>query len=350
MKKALITGVTGQTGSYLADYLLTLGYEVHGIIRRSSTINTPRIDHLMDDPKIMNKTFFAHYGDVTDANNINELVSKIQPDEIYNLAAQSHVKVSFEIPCYTAMVDGLGTLNVLEAARNHCPTARVYQASTSEMFGGIGYNMPVTGYTEKSPFHPRSPYGCAKIYAFWITKNYREAYGMYSCNGLLFNHESPRRGETFVTKKITSWCGKNFESLRDGRSVDALQLGNLTAHRDWGHARDYAKAQHLILQQDVPQDYVIATGETHTIKEFVEKCFKHMKMDLEWYGEKENEVGLCKGKKVIVVNPKYYRPSEVDYLLGDATKARTELKWKPEYSFDGLVKDMMEWDLGRYDL
>lgn len=353
MKKALITGVTGQTGSYLADYLLSIGYEVHGIIRRSSTINTPRIDHLMDDSKVMNKTFFAHYGDVTDANNINDLVSKIQPDEIYNLAAQSHVKVSFEIPCYTAMVDGLGTLNVLEAARNHCPKSHVYQASTSEMFGGIGYNMPPTGYTEKSPFHPRSPYGCAKIYAFWITKNYREAYGMYSCNGLLFNHESPRRGETFVTKKITSWCGKFYQQMKENtyyKNFKPLELGNLLAHRDWGHAKDYARAQHLILQQDTPQDYVIATGETHTIKEFVEKCFDYMELKLEWSGEKENEVGLFNGKKVVCVNPKYYRPSEVDYLLGDATKARQELNWKPEYTFDGLIKDMMDDDLGRYDL
>jgi GDPmannose 4,6-dehydratase len=287
---------------------------------------------------------------MTDANNINELVSKIQPDEIYNLAAQSHVKVSFEIPYSTAMVDAIGTLNVLEAVRNHCPSSKVYQASTSEMFGGIGYNMPKEGYNETSPFHPRSPYGCAKIYAYWITKNYREAYNTFACNGLLFNHESPRRGETFVTRKITIWCGMNYGSLMEGCPVEPLQLGNLNAYRDWGHAKDYAKAQHLILQQDVPRDYVIATGETHTIKEFIEKCFVHMKLDLEWYGEKENEVGLCKGKKVIVVNPKYYRPSEVDYLLGDSTKARTELKWKPEYTFDGLVKDMMSYDLGRWSI
>lgn len=350
MKKALITGITGQDGSYLAEILLEKGYEVHGIVRRSSTINTPRIDHLMNDERLFGKVFFTHYGDMTDANNINELVSKIQPDEIYNLAAQSHVKVSFEIPYSTAMVDAIGTLNVLEAVRNHCPKARVYQASTSEMFGGVGYNMPKKGYNEDSPFHPRSPYGCAKIYAFWITKNYREAYQTYACNGLLFNHESPRRGETFVTRKITMWCGKNYTALKEGRPVEPLQLGNLNAYRDWGHAKDYAKAQHLILQQERPSDYVIATGETHTIKEFVETCFKYMELEIEWNGPPATEYGAVKGRSgpVVVVNSKYFRPSEVEYLLGDSSKARKELGWIPEYSFDGLVNDMMEYDVGLY--
>jgi GDPmannose 4,6-dehydratase len=354
MKKALITGITGQDGSYLAEILLEKGYEVHGIVRRSSTINTPRIDHLITNDSIFNKTLFTHHGDMTDANNLNDLVSRIQPEEIYNLAAQSHVKVSFEIPYSTAMVDAIGTLNVLESVRNHCPTAKVYQASTSEMFGGIGYNMPENGYTEKSPFHPRSPYGCAKIYAYWITKNYREAYNIFGCNGLLFNHESPRRGETFVTRKITIWCARNYAAMKEGIKVEPLQLGNLNAYRDWGHAKDYAKAQHLILQQNEPDDYVISTGETHTIREFVEKCFKYMDIEIEWFDDSDygypNEVGCIKGKNfpVVAVNPKYFRPSEVEYLLGDSTKARKELNWKPEYTFDGLVNDMMKHDMGLY--
>lgn len=350
MKKALITGITGQDGSYLAEILLDKGYEVHGIVRRSSTINTPRIDHLMSDETLFGKTFFTHFGDMNDANNINQLVSEIQPDEIYNLAAQSHVKVSFEIPYSTAMVDAIGTLNILEAVRNHCPKARVYQASTSEMFGGVGYNMPKEGYNEDSPFHPRSPYGCAKIYAYWITKNYREAYNTYACNGLLFNHESPRRGETFVTRKITIWCGRYYSNLKEGRKVEPLQLGNLNAYRDWGHAKDYARAQHLILQQDRPDDYVIATGETHTIKEFVEKCFKFMELEIEWKGSPLSEYATLKGKSdpIVAVNPKYFRPSEVEYLLGDSSKARKVLNWTPEYSFDDLVNDMMEYDIGAY--
>lgn len=350
MKKCIITGITGQDGSYLAEILLEKGYEVHGVVRRSSTINTPRIDHLITNDAIFGKTLFTHYGDMNDANNINELVAKIQPDEIYNLAAQSHVKVSFEIPYSTAMVDAIGTLNVLEAVRNHCPKAKVYQASTSEMFGGVGYNMPKEGYNEDSPFHPRSPYGCAKIYAFWITKNYREAYQTYACNGLLFNHESPRRGETFVTRKITIWCGKNYPAMRDGKPVVPLQLGNLNAYRDWGHAKDYARAQYLILQQQVPQDYVISTGETHTIKEFIEKCFKFMELEIEWRGPSYGEYATLKGQSdpVITVNSKYFRPSEVEYLLGDSSKARRELNWTPEYSFDALVNDMMEYDVGLY--
>lgn len=353
MKKALITGITGQTGSYLAELLLQKGYEVHGIIRRSSSINTPRIDNLILDSNIFNITLFLHHGDITDANNINDLVRKIQPDEIYNLAAQSHVKVSFEIPSYTASVDAIGTLNILEAVRIYCPESKVYQASTSEMFGGVGYNMPENGYNETSPFHPRSPYGCAKLYAYWITKNYREAYNTFACNGLLFNHESPRRGETFVTKKITTWCGKNQDILNGSHKyfgLKPLELGNIHSYRDWGHAQDFAYAQYLMLQQSKPSDYVISTGETHTIKEFLEKCFKFMGLVVEWRGMGVEAQGWVKtvNAPVVVINEKYFRPSEVDYLLGDSTRARKELNWQPTFSFDDLVVDMMTYDIGLY--
>lgn len=348
MKKALLSGITGQTGSFLAEILLDQDYEVHGIVRRSSTINTPRIDHLISDSKIFGNRLFLHHGDVTDSNNINDLVTKIQPNEIYNLAAQSHVKVSFEIPHSTAMVDALGTLNIVEAARNHCPDAKVYQASSSELYGGISANMPIRGYNEESQFHPRSPYGCAKIYAYWITRNYREAYNMYACNGILFNHESPRRGETFVTRKITIWCSKNYKNLKLNKPVNALELGNLNAYRDWGHAHDYARAQHAILQQEKPDDYVISSGETHTIKEFVNKCFAYMNLTIEWVGHGVDEVGLLNGKEVVKVNSKYFRPSEVELLLGDSSKARKELNWKPEYTFDGLIEDMMKSDMEIY--
>jgi GDPmannose 4,6-dehydratase len=356
MKKALITGISGQDGSYLAELLLSKDYEVHGIIRRSSSINTDRIDSLIENDKIFNKTLFLHYGDVTDANNLNELVTKIKPDEFYNLAAQSHVKVSFEIPSYTAQVDGVGTLNVLEAVRNHSPETKVYQASTSEMFGGVGYNMPKTGYTEKSPIHPRSPYGCAKVYAYWITKNYREAYGLHASNGWLFNHESPRRGPTFVTKKITTWFGKNIECILENKpfrwNLSPLQMGNLHSFRDWGHAKDYVEAQYLILQQDKPDDYVIATGETHTVKEFIDYCFACMSngKTLEWYGSGIDEKAYYNGRIVVEVNSQYFRPSEVDYLLGDATKARSVLGWEPKYDFKRLVEDMSEYDKGFYSV
>lgn len=347
MKKALIFGVTGQDGSYLSESLLKKGYDVRGVIRRSSSINTPRIDHLMDNPN-----FKTVYGDVTDPVSVNGIISSYKPDEIYGLAAQSHVKVSFEIPYYTAQVDAVGALNILEAVRSLSPETRVYQASTSEMFGGMGYNMPQGGYTEDSPFHPRSPYGVAKLYAYWIMKNYRESYGTYACNGLLFNHESPRRGETFVTRKITQWCGKNFLLLRGKAFSDKfipLTLGNINAYRDWGHASDYVEAMYLMLQQEKPDDYVVATGETHTVKEFVTLCFKWMCVDIKWEGEGEKEVGLVDGNVVVKIDPKYYRPSEVEYLLGNPLKAKTLLNWKPQFSFNDLVEDMMRSDVFNRD-
>ena len=339
MKKALIFGITGQDGSYLAELLLEKGYDVYGIIRRSSSINTPRIDHLMHKIKTV-------YGDVTDCLSVNNIIKDVQPDELYNLSAQSHVKVSFEIPYYTAQVDAVGTLNILEACRINSPHTKIYQASTSEMFGGVGYNMPEKGYTENSPFHPRSPYGCAKLYSYWIIRNYREAYNMFTCNGLLFNHESPRRGDTFVTKKITNWCLKNSGNLKRIRynysiPIEPLTLGNLSAYRDWGHAKDYVKAMWLMLQQDKPDDFVIATGETHTVKEFIDLCFKEIDLKLKWEGSEINEVGKINDIVVVKVDEKYFRPSEVDVLLGNPEKAKNILEWNPEYSFEGLVKDMM---------
>lgn len=347
MKKAIIFGVTDQDGSYLADLLLCKGYEVHGIIRRSSTFNTSRIDYLMEV-----NNFKTHYGDVTDPISTSDLIKTIRPDEIYNLSAQSHVKVSFEIPYYTAQVDALGTLNILEAIRLHNPTSKLYQASTSEMFGGMDYNMPAGGYTEDSTFHPRSPYGCAKIYSYWIVKNYRESYNLFTCNGLLFNHESPRRGETFVTRKITTWCAKNYNKIVQtlkGNNIlpnyfSPLTLGNLNAYRDWGHSKDYCYAMYLMLQQPKCDDYVIATGETHTVKEFVEKCFNYMNMKIVWQGSNENEVGYVNGVRVVKIDPKYYRPAEVEYLLGNPSKAKRILGWKPEFSFNELVNDMMSSD------
>lgn len=344
-KKALITGVTGQDGSYLAELLLEKGYEVHGIVRRCSSFNTSRIDHLYESP-LFGVDFFTHYGDVTDANVISDLVSKIQPDEVYNLAAQSHVKVSFEIPNYTAQVDALGTLHVLEAVRSHAPKAKVYQASTSELYGGLTYNMPKGGYTEESPFHPRSPYGAAKIYGFWITKNYREAYNMFACNGILFNHESPRRGETFVTRKITIWFAKYLAAKKAGKTLPPLQIGNLDAYRDWGHAKDYVEAQWLILQQDNPDDFVIATGETYTVRHFITECFNLAGLKLHWntINGPHAEFATCDGDVVIQVNPKYYRPSEVAYLLGNPTKSKTKLHWTPKYDFKTLVHDMVTSD------
>lgn len=337
MKKAFITGTTGQDGSYLVESLLQKGYEVHGIVRRSSVFNTQRIDHLMEDPKVFGKTFFTYYGDVTDPQCLNELISKIKPNEVYNLAAQSHVKVSFEIPYYTAQVDALGTLNILESVRNHSPEARVYQASTSEMFGGQPDEMPIEGFNETTPFHPRSPYGCAKVYAYWITKNYREAYNMFACNGILFNHESPRRGDTFVTKKITNW----MKAWSKDNNIKPLQLGNLNSYRDWGHAADYVEAQWLILQQEKPDDYVIATGTTFTVKRFVEECLLYLNKNVEWVGQGVDEKGYCDGKLIVEVNPKYFRPSEVDFLLGNPMKSIEKLNWKPKYTFNTLVKDMM---------
>ena len=338
-KKALITGITGMDGSYLAELLLEKGYEVHGIIRRTSTFNTDRIDHIFDRLKL-------HYGDVTDPLVISSLISEIQPDEVYNLAAQSHVKVSFEIPYYTAQVDGLGTLVVLDAVRNHCPKAKVYQASTSELYGGMGYNMPETGYTEESKMHPRSPYGVAKLYGLWITKNYRESYNMFICNGILFNHEGERRGETFVTRKITLALAKIKKSIENGEDFQTLKLGNLYSKRDWGYAKDYVWGMWMMLQKDEPDDYVLSTNETYSIKEFVEMACKECGWDINWVGEGVNEKGILdNGLTIIEVSPKYYRPAEVQILLGDYTKAKEKLNWIPEVKLPELVKIMMQHDI-----
>jgi GDPmannose 4,6-dehydratase len=328
MKVALITGITGQDGSYLAELLLEKGYEVHGIVRRSSLINTHRIDGIYH-------RLTLHYGDLTDSTNIVRVIQKVQPDEIYNLGAQSHVKVSFEMPEYTADVDAVGTLRVLEAVRllgmEDC--VRIYQASTSELYGLV----QETPQKETTPFYPRSPYAAAKLYGYWITKNYREAYGMYACTGILFNHESPRRGETFVTRKITRALSKISAGLQD-----CLYLGNLNAKRDWGHAKDFVEAMWLMLQQDEPDDYVIATGVQYSVKDFVDEAAPHFGMKIVWMGEGLNEIGydLNTKKTVIQVNPKYFRPAEVESLLGDASKAKEKLGWEPKISFKQLVEDM----------
>ena len=331
MKTALITGITGQDGSYLAELLLEKGYEVHGIVRRSSMINTHRIDHIYDNPNLT-----LHYGDLTDATNIIGVIKKTEPDEIYNLGAQSHVKVSFETPEYTGNVDGLGTLRVLEAVRllGMEDKVRVYQASTSELYGKV----QETPQTETTPFYPRSPYGVAKLYGFWIVKNYRESYGMHASSGILFNHESPRRGETFVTRKITRGLSRISVGLQD-----CLYLGNLDAKRDWGHAKDYARAMWLMLQQDEPDDYVIATGEQYTVREFVDRASNYFGMKIEWMGEGMDEVGYDWNTKrpVVKVSEKYFRPAEVESLLGDATKAKEKLGWEPEISFKELIEDMV---------
>ena len=328
MKVALITGITGQDGSYLAELLLEKGYEVHGIVRRSSLINTHRIDGIYDRLSL-------HYGDLTDSTNLVRVIQKIQPDEIYNLGAQSHVKVSFEMPEYTADVDAVGTLRVLEAVRllGMEDRVRIYQASTSELYGLV----QETPQKETTPFYPRSPYGVAKLYGYWITKNYREAYGMYACTGILFNHESPRRGETFVTRKITQALSKISVGLQD-----CLYLGNLNAKRDWGHAKDFVEAMWMMLQQDEPDDYVIATGTQYSVKDFVEEAAPYFGMKIAWEGEGLNEVGIDKltKKTVIQVNPKYFRPAEVETLLGDASKAKEKLGWEPKISFKQLVEDM----------
>lgn len=338
-KVALITGITGMDGSHLAELLLEKGYEVHGVIRRTSTFNTVRIDHIFNKINL-------HYGDVTDPLVISNLVSQIQPDEVYNLAAQSHVKVSFEIPYYTAQVDGLGTLAILEAVKNHCPKAKIYQASTSELYGGMGYNMPETGYTEKSFMHPRSPYGVAKLYGLWITKNYRESYGMHISNGILFNHEGERRGETFVTRKITLALSKIKKAIDKGEDFQTLKLGNLYSKRDWGYAKDFVEGMWLMLQQEEPGDYVLATGETHTIKEFVELACDYCGWKINWVGEGVNEKGILdNGLTIIEVDEKYYRPAEVEVLLGDYKKAKKNLNWSPKVKFQDLVKIMMKNDL-----
>ena len=328
MKRALITGITGQDGSYLAELLLERGYEVHGIIRRASLINTYRIDHIYDRIKL-------HYGDLTDSTNLVRVIQQVQPDEIYNLGAQSHVKVSFEMPEYTGMVDGLGTLRILEAVRllGMEKKTRIYQASTSEMYGKV-QEIP---QKETTPFYPRSPYGVAKVYGYWIVKNYRESYGLHASSGILFNHESPRRGETFVTRKIT----RGLSSISTGQQ-DILYLGNLNAKRDWGHAKDFVEAMWLMLQQDEPDDYVIATGEQYSVREFVEAAAPYFGMNIVWEGEGLNEIGIDKHTKreVVKVSPKYFRPAEVETLLGDATKAKEKLGWEPKISFQQLVEDM----------
>jgi GDPmannose 4,6-dehydratase len=349
MKTALITGVTGQDGAYLAELLLSKGYKVHGVKRRSSLFNTERIDHLYQDPHEKNINFKLHYGDLTDSTNIIRIIQETQPDEIYNLAAMSHVKVSFDTPEYTANADGLGTLRILEAIRilGLEKKTRIYQASTSELYGLV----QAVPQTETTPFYPRSPYAVAKLYAYWITVNYREAYGMFATNGILFNHESPLRGETFVTRKITRAASRIALGLQDD-----LYLGNLDAKRDWGHAKDYVDAMWRILQQDEPEDFVIATGVTTTVRDFVKMSFKEVGIELEFKGEGVEEKGYvvaCNnpeyqleiGKKVVCVDPNYFRPTEVELLIGDATKSKTKLGWEPKYDLAALVKDMMQADL-----
>jgi GDPmannose 4,6-dehydratase len=340
MKRALVTGITGQDGAYLAEFLLKQGYEVHGLKRRASSFNTARVDHLYRDPHETDVRFFMHYGDLTDATNLIRIIQEVQPDEIYNLAAQSHVKVSFETPEYTANTDGLGTLRILEAIRilkleKKC---RFYQASTSELYGKV-QEVP---QKETTPFYPRSPYAVAKLYAYWITINYREAYGIYACNGILFNHESPIRGETFVSRKITRALARIKTGLQD-----TLYIGNLEARRDWGHARDYVEMQWLMLQQDVPEDYVIATGEQFSVRQFIEAAAQQLDINIRWEGEGIDEKGINEdtGQLVVAVDPSYFRPTEVQDLLGDAAKARLKLGWKPRTTFQELVSEMVEADL-----
>ena len=354
MKVALITGITGQDGSYLAELLLKKGYIVHGIKRRSSLFNTDRIDHLYQDPHDPNQRLKLHYGDLSDAINLTRIIQETQPDEIYNLGAMSHVAVSFDTPEYVGNIDGLGTLRILEAVRilGLQKKTRIYQASTSELYGGMIENKNDQGfYDENSPFYPRSPYGVAKIYGFWITKNYREAYDLFACNGILFNHESPRRGETFVTRKITRAVSKIALGLQD-----KFYLGNLEAKRDWGHAKDYVRMMWMILQADRPEDWVIATGVTNTVREFVRLSFNEVGIELEFKGEGVNEkayVSACNnekyklkiGKEVLSVDPSYFRPTEVDLLIGDPSKAKEKLGWVPKYNLKSLVKDMMESDI-----
>jgi GDPmannose 4,6-dehydratase len=354
MKVALITGITGQDGSYLAELLLEKGYEVHGIKRRSSSLNTDRINHLYQDPHDPNQRLFLHYGDLTDALNLTKIIGQCKPDEIYNLGAMSHVKVSFDVPEYVGNVDALGTLRILEAVRmlGLEKKTKIYQASTSELYGGMPENKNDRGfYDESSPFYPRSPYGVAKIYGFWITKNYREAYGMFACNGILFNHESPRRGETFVTRKITRAVSKIVLGLQD-----KFYLGNLEAKRDWGHAKDYVRMMWMILQAENPEDWVIATGKTTTVREFVRLSFAEVGIELEFNGQGLNEkafVVKCNnpdfkieiGKEVLSIDPSYFRPTEVDLLIGDPSKAKNKLGWVPEHDLASLVKDMMTADI-----
>ena len=349
MKKALITGVTGQDGAYLSEFLLKKGYEVHGIKRRASQFNTDRVDHLYQDPHETNRNFILHYGDMTDSTNLIRLIQEIEPDEIYNLAAMSHVQVSFETPEYTANADGTGTLRILEAVKmlGMEKKTRIYQASTSELYGKV-QEVP---QTETTPFYPRSPYAVAKLYAYWITVNYREAYDMYACNGILFNHESPLRGETFVTRKITRAVSKIALGLQD-----KFFLGNLDAKRDWGHAKDYVRMMWMILQADEPEDWVIATGKTTSVRDFVRMSFNEVGIDLEFKGKGVEEKAYVKscsnkafqleiGKEVLSIDPKYFRPTEVELLIGDASKAKNKLGWEPEFTLNDLVKDMMHSDV-----
>ena len=339
MKKALITGVTGQDGAYLAEFLLDKGYEVHGIKRRTSLINTDRIDHLFRDPHDPDQRFVLHYGDMTDSSSLVRIIQQVQPDEIYNLAAQSHVAVSFEEPEYTADSDAIGALRLLEAIRilGLEKKTRFYQASTSELYGKV----QETPQTETTPFYPRSPYGVAKLYSYWITVNYRESYGIFACNGILFNHESPKRGETFVTRKITSALARIHLGLQD-----CIYLGNLSAKRDWGHARDYVEMQWLMLQQDVAEDFVIATGVQYSVREFVSAAAKEIGIKVEWRGEGVDEKGFDQhGKCIVAVDPRYFRPAEVESLLGDPSKAKAKLGWEPRITFDELVTEMMQEDL-----
>jgi GDPmannose 4,6-dehydratase len=356
MKVALITGITGQDGSYLAEFLLEKGYQVHGVKRRASSFNTQRIDHIYQDQHMAHVNFKLHYGDLTDSTNIIRIIQEVQPDEIYNLGAMSHVKVSFDSPEYVANVDGIGTLRILEAVRilSLEKKTRIYQASTSELYGGLAENKNAKGlYDEQSPFYPRSPYGVAKIYGFWITKNYREAYNMFACNGILFNHESPRRGETFVTRKITMATA----AIALGQQ-ECLYLGNLDAQRDWGHAKDYVEAMWRILQQDQPEDYVIAMGETTFVRDFVRMSFEELGICIEFKGEGLNEKGFvlsCSnpnyqleiGKQIIAIDPQYFRPTEVDLLIGDPTKSKIQLEWTPKYDLAGLVSEMVTSDVER---
>ena len=348
MKKALITGITGQDGAYLAEFLLNKGYEVHGIKRRSSLFNTQRIDHIYEDPHIPDRHLHLHYGDLSDSTNLIRIIQEVQPDEIYNLGAMSHVQVSFEEPEYTANVDGIGTLRILEAIRllGLTQKTKFYQASTSELYGLV----QAVPQSETTPFYPRSPYGVAKLYAYWITVNYREAYNMYACNGILFNHESPQRGETFLTRKVTR------AAARIALGLDTcLYVGNLNAQRDWGHAKDYIEGMYLMLQQDKPEDFVLATGITTTIREFVKMTFAELGIELGFLGNDDNEEGyvvkntgtynLKEGQVLIKIDPKYYRPTEVDLLIGDPTKAMTKLGWKPKYDLAALVKEMVASDL-----
>jgi GDPmannose 4,6-dehydratase len=340
MKKALITGITGQDGSYLAEFLLEKDYEVHGIIRRSSTFNTGRIDHIFQDPHESGKRLILHYGDLSDSSNISRIIEKVQPDEIYNLAAQSHVRVSFDTPEYTGDVTGLGSLRILDAIREAGLKTKFYQASSSEMFGLV-QQIP---QTEETPFHPRSPYGVAKVYAYWITKNYRESYNLFACNGILFNHESPRRGETFVTRKIT----RGLARIKLGLD-DTLYLGNIDAKRDWGYAKDYVEGMWMMLQQNKPDDYILATNETHTVREFIEVASKRLGFNIKWEGKDINEIGIDRktGKTIIKIDPIYFRPAEVDLLIGDASKAKRLIGWEPKVKFKELTEMMVDSDLAQ---